>query len=149
LDKFIAKYVLCGRCNYPELFHEVDKKDLLGVCNSCGFSKKMDVMHKAGKTLLKEIPNFYKANPEFASRKHKVLIEEKPQVQQADITTSKKKAKVDLEETKMDSEEVAKLKQEKIHQLIEQGHEISNLDAKEIKLDSQEIGKFLPTRSFL
>jgi len=109
----------------------------------------MDVMHKAGKTLLKEIPNFYKANPEFASRKHKVLIEEKPQVQQADITTSKKKAKVDLEETKMDSEEVAKLKQEKIHQLIEQGHEISNLDAKEIKLDSQEIGKFLPTRSFL
>lgn len=36
---------------------------------------------------------------------------------------------------------MAKLKQEKIHQLIEQGHEISNLDAKEIKLDSQEIGK--------
>ena len=61
MDKFIAKYVLCGRCNYPELFHEVDKKDLLGVCNSCGFSKKMDVMHKAGKTLLKEIPSLLSA----------------------------------------------------------------------------------------
>lgn len=34
---------------------------------------------------------------------------------------------------------MAKLKQEKIQQLIEQGHEISNLDAKEIKLDSEEI----------
>lgn len=89
------KYVLCGRCNYPEVFHEIDKKDLLGVCNSCGFSKKMDVSHKAGKTLLKEIPNFYKANPDFASRKNKVLIEEKPQSQQAEVVASKKKVKGD------------------------------------------------------
>jgi translation initiation factor 5 len=65
LDKFIVKYVLCGRCNYPEVIHEVDKKELLGVCNACSFIKKMDVTHKAGKTLLKEIPNFYKANPDF------------------------------------------------------------------------------------
>jgi translation initiation factor 5 len=149
LDKFIAKYVLCGRCNYPEVFHEVDKKDLLGVCNSCGFSKKMDVLHKAGKTLLKEIPNFYKANPDFAKRKQPLAgIEEKAQMQSSDAGLKKKKGKGDVEESKGDDEEVAKLKQEKIQKLIEQGHEISNLDAKEIKLDSEEIGKFSPTRSF-
>lgn len=76
LDKFIAKYVLCGRCNYPEVYHEVDKKDLLGICNACSFSKKLDTTHKAGKTLLKDIPNFYKANPDFNKRTAPGTIEE-------------------------------------------------------------------------
>lgn len=62
LDKFIVKYVLCGRCNYPECAHEVQKKDLLANCKSCGFSKKMDVTHKAGKQMMKEIPNWNKSN---------------------------------------------------------------------------------------
>lgn len=34
------------------------------------------------------------------------------------------------------------MKQEMIQKLINQGHEISNLDAKEIKLQSEEIGKY-------
>lgn len=58
-------YILCGKCNYPEVVYEASKKDLLANCNSCGFQKKMDVLHKAGKVLLKEIPDFYKKNPDF------------------------------------------------------------------------------------
>lgn len=49
LDKFIIKYVLCGKCNYPECAFEVQKKDLLSTCNACGYSKKLDTLHKAGK----------------------------------------------------------------------------------------------------
>ena len=75
LDKFIVKYVLCGRCNYPEVVHEVQKKELVGVCNACSFQKKMDVTHKAGKTLLKEIPNFYKSNPEFMGKRSQAIKE--------------------------------------------------------------------------
>ena len=59
LDKFINRYVLCKKCKLPELTHEVNKKNLIGICRSCGNTdSKMDTMHKAGKQLLKEIPNF-------------------------------------------------------------------------------------------
>lgn len=36
LDKFIVKYVLCGKCKYPECVYEIQKKDLIAICNSCG-----------------------------------------------------------------------------------------------------------------
>lgn len=69
LDKFIAKYVLCKKCKLPEVTHEVLKKNLIGVCRSCGNTdSKLDTMHKAGKQLLKDIPNFYKSNPEMMGR---------------------------------------------------------------------------------
>lgn len=35
----------------------------------------MDVTHKAGKTLLKEIPNFYKSNPEFMGKRSQAIKE--------------------------------------------------------------------------
>jgi translation initiation factor 2 beta subunit (eIF-2beta)/eIF-5 len=56
LDKFITKYVLCTECHLPELCIEVDKKNLLSKCNSCGKKAKLDVMHKAGKQLYKDMP---------------------------------------------------------------------------------------------
>jgi hypothetical protein len=68
LDKFIAKYVLCGKCKYPEVAHNAQKKELVAICNACGYAKKMDVMHKAGKQLFKDIPNYYKNNPEFRGK---------------------------------------------------------------------------------
>lgn len=50
LDKFIMKYVCCKKCKLPEITHEVVKKNLIGVCRSCGNTdSKMDTMHKAGK----------------------------------------------------------------------------------------------------
>lgn len=69
LDKFIIKYVLCNKCKYPEVAYvEQGKKDLLAICNACGAQRKLDTMHKAGKQLLKEMPTFYAANPEFKGK---------------------------------------------------------------------------------
>ena len=69
LNKFIMKYVCCKKCKLPELTHEVNKKNLIAVCRSCGTSdNKMDTIHKAGKQLHKDIPNYYAANPEFSSK---------------------------------------------------------------------------------
>lgn len=58
LDKFIHSYVLCKKCNYPELQYKVDKKDLFGKCNSCSNLRRLDNQHKAGKQLLKDVPTF-------------------------------------------------------------------------------------------
>ena len=50
LNKFIMKYVCCKKCKLPEITHEVNKKNLIGVCRSCGTTdSKMDNVHKAGK----------------------------------------------------------------------------------------------------
>ena len=68
LDKFIMKYVCCKNCKLPEITHEVNKKNLIGICRSCGTTNNsMDTIHKAGKQLHKDIPNYYKANPEFGA----------------------------------------------------------------------------------
>lgn len=68
LDKFIMKYVCCKKCKLPEITHEVVKKNLIGICRSCGTTdNKMDIMHKAGKQLHKDIQTYYKANPEFGT----------------------------------------------------------------------------------
>ena len=68
LNKFIMKYVCCSKCKLPEITHEVNKKNLVGVCRSCGTTNsKMDNVHKAGKQLIKDIPTYYAANPEFAN----------------------------------------------------------------------------------
>jgi hypothetical protein len=54
---------------------EPQKKDLLAICNACGFQKKLDSTHKAGKQLMKDVPNFYQANPEFKGKTNKAAVE--------------------------------------------------------------------------
>ena len=64
LDSFILKYVCCDNCKYPELAYQIKgKKNLVGVCNSCGKEKQLDTQDKAGKTMFNEIqknPHLYK-----------------------------------------------------------------------------------------
>ena len=56
LDSFILKYVCCDNCKYPELAYQIKgKKNLVGVCNSCGKEKQLDTQDKAGKTMFNEI----------------------------------------------------------------------------------------------
>lgn len=71
LDKFITKYVLCSVCQLPELRIDVDKKNLLSTCNSCGKKAKLDMLHKAGKQLFKDMPSLLKSNPEFKGKINK------------------------------------------------------------------------------
>ena len=69
LDKFIKRWVCCQYCKLPEITHSVKKKDLIGVCRSCGATmEKMDTLHRAGKCLHKDIQSYYQANPEFATK---------------------------------------------------------------------------------
>jgi len=70
LDKFIIRYVLCSKCKYPEVAFEVQKKKLMGTCNACGFQRELDNTHKAGKQMIKDMPTFYTANPEFRKKAH-------------------------------------------------------------------------------
>ncbi len=65
--------MLCGKCKYPECAFEVKNKDLLSMCNACGTQKKLDTTHKAGKQMMKDIPNFYSANPEFKGKTNKAV----------------------------------------------------------------------------
>jgi len=67
------KYVLCAKCKYPECAFEIRNKDLIAVCNACGTNKKLDTAHKAGKQMMKDIPNFYSANPEFKGKTNKAV----------------------------------------------------------------------------
>ena len=64
LDTFIGKYVCCDNCKYPELAYQIKgKKNLVGVCNSCGKEKQLDTQDKAGKNMFNEIqknPHLYK-----------------------------------------------------------------------------------------
>ena len=55
LDKFIVRWVLCGKCKYPELAYQIVKKDLYATCNACGIRKALDTSHKAGKQMFNEI----------------------------------------------------------------------------------------------
>lgn len=53
LDKFIARYVCCPNCKYPELIMSLDgKKGIKSICKSCGKSNTHDAMHKAGKVIV-------------------------------------------------------------------------------------------------
>jgi translation initiation factor 5 len=92
LDKFIIKYAICSNCKYPEIAYDVQKKDVTAKCNACGSTRKLDTLHKAGKQLLKDIPTFYSANPEFRGKTGKAANElSKMQETQKDTRSKKKK----------------------------------------------------------
>ena len=58
LDKFIEKYILCKKCNYPEtsLFAQNKQKELKARCRACGTVSSLDSSHRAGVALLKNLP---------------------------------------------------------------------------------------------
>jgi translation initiation factor 2 beta subunit (eIF-2beta)/eIF-5 len=56
LRLFIDEYVLCSKCNLPELRYQLEKNKGLRVCSSCGLKQTVDVKHKIIKHLFDEIP---------------------------------------------------------------------------------------------
>ena len=50
LDKFIAKYILCKNCSFPENFMEItENKEISNICNACGHKEHLDPTHKVTK----------------------------------------------------------------------------------------------------
>jgi len=56
LDKFVAEYVLCPKCDLPEIDLHVDNKFLFGKCNACGNECKMNNIHRVAAYILKNPP---------------------------------------------------------------------------------------------
>jgi translation initiation factor 5 len=146
LDKFIVKYVLCSSCHYPELRIDVVKKDLISTCNACGKKAKLDMLHKAGKQLYKDMPTLLKSNPEF---KGKINKNQEPSEESSDLVQGGKKKKNrknqagESNDPEMIEEVEVKVSREDdlIKQALEVGAEINVIDAKELTLDSDELGK--------
>ena len=128
LDKFIERYVCCKNCNYPELKHRLEGKDLKSSCNSCGKTNTHDANHKAGKALV----NFLKSGGGTTvdiTKKDKVqqLANEEGDVEKVKKDKKSKKKNKDAEEE--EEKEEAEVKED-----------ISDADD-ELTWDSRRIGK--------
>ncbi len=130
------KYVCCKRCKIPEITHEVSKKNLVGVCRSCGMvDNKMDTMHKAGKLMLKDIPLYYAANPEFGSKKIVMAVPE--EVAPTGKGGKRKGGKVRKDNSAAAEEETKAneaAKKERAQKLAASGGEVNILDAQTLVL---------------
>jgi translation initiation factor 2 beta subunit (eIF-2beta)/eIF-5 len=133
LDNFIARYVLCSKCKYPECAFELQKKNLMSRCNACGNERQLDTTHKAGKQLVKDMPTFYSANPEFKVRVNKAGIEVD------NMKVDSKVPKKDKIISKKQTEDEEKSAKDRASKILLEGGEINALDAKQIEIDSTEI----------
>lgn len=113
------------------------------TCNACGFSRKLDTLHKAGKQLFKEMPNFYANNPEFRGKQNKnvAVIDALAEADKTKKKKSKKSSKKAEEEAKQEEEKKVKKRKERAKKTLEEGGEVNVLDAQDLALDSPEIGK--------
>ena len=75
----------------------------------------MDVTHKAGKTLWKEIPNFYKANPEFMGKRSQA-IKDIAAIQEVPSAVDKPKKKKKNTTTEDNAEAEKHLQQQKLQE---------------------------------
>ena len=111
----------------------------------------MDVMHKAGKCLHKDIPSYYQANPEFGTKGGPGAAATQAVVQAAEEAPGPKGGKrnrgkgkkgagpaAEVEEEVKTSEQKNKERTEK---LVATGGEVNRLDAQDILLNDQSIGK--------
>jgi translation initiation factor 5 len=131
LDKFIVRFVLCNKCKYPECAYEVQKKNLVARCNACGAQWNLDTQHKAGKQMLKDMPTFYSANPEFRGKQNKANA----QIEALQTESKAKVKKID----KKQLEEEKEIAKDRASKILADGGEINALDAKQIDIDSAEI----------
>ena len=54
--RFIEKYLLCSKCQYPETSMYIKAKNLHAKCRACGNDQALDSMHRAGSYLMKQLP---------------------------------------------------------------------------------------------
>lgn len=108
----------------------------MAVCNACGYQKKLDNTHKAGKQMIKDIPTFYSANPEFKGKTGQAAADVKKmaEAQKQEVAGAKKVTKIQTEEEK-------ELEKERVENLLKEGGEVNALQAKPIEIDSEEMSK--------
>ena len=85
---------------------------------------------------MKDVPNFYQANPEFKGKTNKASNEIGKMADKQKAEQGKPKVKT-AEET-----EEQKVQLERVQQLMRDGGEVNVLDAKQVDIDSPEMSKF-------
>jgi translation initiation factor 5 len=116
---------------------EILKKDVMSTCNACGSKRKLDTLHKAGKQLIKDIPNFYKLNPEFKGKVSNVKLDTEESKIEGKAGKSKKQKAQDDEDEQVEK----KTKKDKIDDIIEKGGDINILDSRKLELNSDDINE--------
>jgi hypothetical protein len=111
----------------------------MSTCNACGSKRKLDTLHKAGKQLIKEIPNFYKLNPEFKGKVSNVKLDTTEDQKDTKPLKKKKSKNQDAEEEAEVTEKMTAKK--KVEDIIEKGGEINILDSRKLELNSDDINE--------
>lgn len=111
----------------------------MSTCNACGSKRKLDTLHKAGKQLIKEIPNFYKLNPEFKGKVSNVKLDTTEEQKDTKPQKKKKSKNQDAEEEAEVTEKMTAKK--KVEDIIEKGGEINILDSRKLELNSDDINE--------
>ena len=109
------------------------------MCNACGTKAQLDHTHKAGKQLIKDIPNM--KGTEFGKNLAAKGQSVKEQ-QLAETTAQENEPEKPKKPKKLTEEQKAERAQE-IQNKIETGEEINEIDAEELALDSEDISKYL------
>lgn len=115
LDKFIDKFVLCGRCKYPEIIIQVKKNKLWSDCAACGANLIMDNTHKLAAFIFKNPPATEPRTKTNENRKVKAVTEleevkEGESVPEVTISSEEvQEAIVRLREATVSAEELAEL----------------------------------------
>lgn len=56
IDKFINMYILCNKCEAPEVAIIVEDEEIYGTCAACGATKTIDPTHKLTAHMKKNPP---------------------------------------------------------------------------------------------
>lgn len=115
LDKFIEKFVLCGRCKYPEIIIQVKKNRLWSDCAACGANLIVDNTHKLAAFIVKNPPEGEarpKTNSDKKTKTQGELEEIKEGESVPEVTISSEEVQeaiTRLSEARLGAEELAEL----------------------------------------
>lgn len=85
--------------------------------------------------MIKDIPTFYSANPEFRGKTGKAAADVNKLAEAQKQESTKKITKIQTAEEK-------KIDLERVEQLLKEGGEVNALQAKPIEIDSEEMSKY-------
>lgn len=85
---------------------------------------------------MKDVPNFYQANPEFKGKTNKASNEIGKMADKQKAEQGKVKVK------SAEEDEEQKVQLERVQKMMLEGGEINVLDAKQVDIDSPEMSKF-------
>jgi hypothetical protein len=107
--RFIEKYLLCGKCHYPETSMYLKQKNLHARCRACGHDQMLDSTHRAGSYLANELPK----------NMSEIDIQNAGGAAQDQTDGKKKSKKTKKDETKEEETETAPMEKKKKEETLD------------------------------